>query len=267
MDHLLPLQASRPVRSLLFCGLLLSLAAAHAQEPAQPAGTAAAPPPSPWGLAVALIYQQKAYRDVDDQVLLLPLPSYESRWVRLNGLSLDLKLLPDGPVDLALRLRYDGSGYEASDSPALAGMQDRKGGLWAGAAARWRGGLGELGLEVSGDASGHSNGTQVKLSLGKDFRLGRLGLTPRVAATWLDRKYVDFYYGVSAGEALITRPAYTGRATTNTELGLRAGYGLTRSQVMFVDLSVTQLGQAIQDSPIVDTGTVAGARLGYLYRF
>lgn len=267
MNHLLPLHASRPARSVLFGGLLLSLAVAHAQEPATQADRAPAPQPSPWGLVVALGYQQKAYRDVDDQVLLLPLPTYESRWVRLNGPGVDLKLLPGGRVDLALRLRYDGSGYDASDSPALAGMKDRKGGLWAGAAASWRGGLGELGLEVSGDASGHSNGAQVKLSLGKDFRLGRLGLTPRVAATWLDRKYVDFYYGVSAGEALITRPAYAGRATTNIELGLRAGYGLAPNQIVFVDGSVTQLGQAIQDSPIVDASTVAGARLGYLYRF
>ena len=67
--------------------------------------------------------------------------------------------------------------------------------------------------------------------------------------------------------ALATRPAYAGRATANTELGLRAGYGLAPNQVMFVDLGVTQLGQAIQDSPIVDTSTLGSARLGYLYRF
>ncbi len=263
------LSLSYPARALLCCGPLLALPAAYADEPAAPAQPEAAPAsaPSPWGLSVVMLYQQKAYRDVDDEVLVLPLPSFENRWVRVNGPGVDLKLLPAGPWDLALRLRYDGSGYDASDSPALAGMQDRKGGLWAGAAARWRGGLGELGLEVTGDASGHSNGTQVKLALGKDFRVGRLGLTPRLGVTWLDAKYVDFYYGVRAGEALNTRPAYTGRSTANTELGLRAGYGLAPNQIVFVDVSATRLGQAIQDSPIVDTGTVAGARLGYLYRF
>lgn len=267
MDPLPTLEPSHPARALLFCSLLLSAAAAHAQESAPPAAPAPAPPSSSWGLGVALIYQQKAYRDVDDEVLLLPLPSYENRWVRLNVPSVDLKLRPSGPVDLALRLRYEGAGYEASDSPALAGMEERKGGLWAGAALQWRSGLGDLGLEVSGDASGYSNGTQVKLSLGKDFRIGRVGLTPRLAVTWMDRKYVDFYYGVSAAEALATRPAYAGRATANTELGLRAGYGLAPNQIMFVDLGVTQLGQAIQDSPIVDTSTLGSARLGYLYRF
>ena len=60
-----------------------------------------------------------------------------------GGRRVDLKLLPPGPVDLALRLRYEGAGYEASDSPALAGMDERKGGLWAGAALRWRGAPGE----------------------------------------------------------------------------------------------------------------------------
>jgi outer membrane protein len=267
MDHPLPPQPSRPARALLFCGLLLPLPAAHADKPTPPAASPPAPPSSSWGLGLGLIYQQSAYRDVDDQVVVLPLPSYENRWVRLNVPSVDLKLLPDGPLDLALRLRYEGATYQASDSPALAGMQERKGGLWAGAVLRWRAGLGDLGLEVFGDASGHSNGTQVKLSLGKDFRLGRLGLTPRLAVTWMDRKYVDFNYGVSAAEALITRPAYAGRATANIELGLGAGYGLTRSGVLFVDLGATRLGQAIQDSPIVDTRIVGGARLGYLHRF
>jgi outer membrane protein len=266
MDHALPLQPSRPARSAVFCGLLLSLPAAHADEPTPPAAPAPAPPSSSWGLGVGLIYQQNTHRDVDDQVLVLPLLSYENRWVRLSVPSVDLKLLPDGPLDLALRLRYEGAPYQASDSPALAGMQERKGGLWAGAALRWRGGLGDLGLDVSGDASGHSNGTQVKLSLGQGFRLGRLGLTPRLAVSWMDRKYVDFNYGVSATEALATRPAYAGRATANIELGLSAGYGLTRSGVLFVDLGATWLGQAIQDSPIVDARTVGGARLGYLHR-
>jgi MipA family protein len=267
MHRLPPLHS---IRALLLCGLLLPLHAARADEPRPPANTptaAPASPPSSWSLGLGVIYQQQVYRDADDTVLALPLVSYENRWVRVNVPSLDLKLLPAGPVDVALRLRYDGSGYEADDSPALAGMEDRKSGLWAGAALRWRGGLGELGLEASGDASGTSKGAQAKLSLAKDFRLGRLGITPRLAVTWMDAKYVDFYYGVRAAEALATRAAYTGRATANTELGLRAGYGFTPTQIMFVDLSVTQLGQAIQDSPIVDVSTVGGARLGYLHRF
>jgi outer membrane protein len=263
-----------PSRSALFHGLLLALLplqAARADEPAAapaaaPEAAAPAAPSSSWGLGLGVFTQQQVYRDVDDDVQALPLVSYENRWFRFQLPNADLKLLPAGPWDLALRLRYDGSGYEASDSPALAGMEKRKGGLWAGAALQWRT-LATLGLEVSGDASGNSNGVQAKLSLSKDFRLGRLGLTPRVAVTWMDDKYVDYYYGVAVAEALATRPAYTGLATVNTEVGLRAGYGFTRTQAMFVDVSTTQLGQEIQDSPLVDRSTQAGARVGYLYRF
>ena len=61
MAPLLPLQPSQPARALLFCGLLLSLPAAHADEPTPPAAPAPAPPSSSWGLGVGLIYQQKAY--------------------------------------------------------------------------------------------------------------------------------------------------------------------------------------------------------------
>lgn len=260
-------------RSALFHGVLLALLplqAARADEPAvAPSSAPAAAPEAPsssWGLGLGVFTQQQVYRDVDDEVQALPLVSYENRWFRFQLPNADLKLLPAGPWDLALRLRYDGSGYEASDSPALAGMEKRKSGLWAGAALQWRT-LATLGLEVSGDASGNSNGVQAKLSLSKDFRLGRLGITPRVAVTWLDDKYVDYYYGVAATEELDTRPAYAGQATVNTEVGLRAGYGFTRTQALFVDVSTTQLGQEIQDSPLVDRSTQAGARVGYLYRF
>jgi outer membrane protein len=264
-------------RAPLACGLLpalMGLQAARAAEPdatpapdAPPAARATGPASSSWSLGLGVGVRQQPYTDVDNDTLVLPLLSYDSRWVRVQLPGVDLKLLPPGPVGMALRVRYDGSGYEASDSPALEGMEKRKAGVMAGVAAQWRGALGELSAEVAGDVSGNSKGSQVKLSLGRDFRLGRLGLTPRLGVTWMDRKYVDYYYGVADAEALATRPAYAGRATANAELGLRAGYGLSPQQILFADFSATRLGTAIQDSPIVDKSTLGGVALGYLYRF
>ncbi len=88
-----------------------------------------------------------------------------------------------------------------------------------------------------------------------------------VAAVSLDRKQVDYYYGVRAAEQRLGRPAYAGRSTLNTELGLRVNYRLAPQQLLSLDLAGTRLGSAIQDSPLVERGHETSLRLAYLYRF
>jgi MipA family protein len=249
----------RTFRALGAASLLLGsagLAAAQAQEPA-----------SFWGVGLGVGFERKAYRDFDNKVRALPLLMYENRWVAVGGPGIDLKLPSAGPLSFRLRARYTFDGYEDDDSPYLAGMAERKGGLWLGAAAQWRGELGTLSAELLGDASGHSEGRQFKLQLDRRFQSGAFDLTPRVAAISLDRKYVDYYYGVRTGEAVSGRTAYAGSSAVNMELGLRLGYSLAPGQQLFLDLSGTRLGSGIKDSPLLERSSETGLRVGYLYRF
>lgn len=87
--------------------------------------------------------------------------SFENRYVRVLGPSLDLKLPSAGPVSLALRARYSDQGYKASDAAELEGMDERKGGLWLGARADWRLPFAQLSAEWQGDANGRSDGQQM----------------------------------------------------------------------------------------------------------
>lgn len=251
-------------RFSLPCALLLGagLCAALPSLAAEPAGG------SSWGLGLGLGYERSPYRDFDDKARLLPILMYESRWISVAGPGLDLKLLPEtGPWSLRLRARYGFDGYEAEDSPHLAGMAERKGGAWLGGALGWQGGLGRLSAELLGDASGHSKGRQLRLQWERRYAFGRVDLTPRLAAVSLDRKYVDYYYGVRAGEARAGRAAHAGDSAVNVELGLRLGYQAAPGQILFMDLGATRLGSAIQDSPLVERRIVPGLRVGYLYRF
>lgn len=99
------------------------------------------------------------------------------------------------------------------------------------------------------------------------FALGELGITPRLAATWIDREFTRYYYGVSTGEARPGRSAYSPDATVNTSAGVRLDYRLAPQQTLFLDLGVEVLGQQIRKSPLVDRRSVPEVRLGYLYRF
>jgi len=229
---------------------------------------------SSWGLGIGAVVSKKAYAGYDRETKALPIISYENRWVKLAGPGLTVKL-PSWKIDNTQRVdfglvaRFDlGSGYEQDDAPILNGMAERKGGVWAGAKAEWKTDLFDLEGQWTADASGHSKGQKLSLKLERDWRLGQhVMLTPRLGAEWVDKKYVDYYYGVRANEARAGRAFYQGKSTTNAELGLRTMYLFNPHHAMFLDLSVTALGSAIKDSPLVDRSTENRLFVGYQYRF
>jgi outer membrane protein len=220
-----------------------------------------------WGIGIGASFERKPYRAFDDKAQVLPLIFFVNRYVSVLGPGVDVHLPSAGPVSLRLRARYAGDGYEADDSPYLFGMDERKASFWLGGAAVWRSDVGALTAELLTDASGHSNGNRFKLQLERRFTTGAFGLTPRVAAQRLDKKYVDYYYGVRASEARPDRARYTGQSAVNMELGLRVDYAVAPKQDLFVDFSATRLGSGIKDSPLVDRSSSSTVRVGYLYRF
>lgn len=222
---------------------------------------------SSWGLGLAMSADRKPYRDFDDKLQPLPLLTYENRWISIAGPGVDFKLPSVGSVGLRLRSRFGFEGYEAEDSPWLAGMHERKGSLWLGAAATWDAGPVQLSAELLGDASGHSKGRQFTIKAERRFQQGAWDITPRLALQQQDRKTVDYYYGVQAGEARPGRPVYEGRSAVNLQAGVRVGYTLAPRQWVFVDVSATRLGSAIKDSPLVNRSSQPAVTAGYLYRF
>ncbi len=254
--------ARRPVAAPPLAALVASLALWA------PAGTwAQESDASSWGLGLAVAADRKPYRDFDDKLQPLPLLTYENRWIHIAGPGVDFKLPSAGPVGLRLRSRFGFDGYEAKDSPWLAGMHERKGSLWLGAAATWDTGPVQMSAELLADASGHSKGRQFKLQAERRFQLGAWDITPRVALQQQDRKTVDYYYGVEGHEARLARPAYEGSSAVNLQAGVRVGYTLAPRQWIFVDVSSTRLGSAIKNSPLVNRSSQSAVTAGYLYRF
>jgi MipA family protein len=222
---------------------------------------------SSWGLGIAAMAESKPYRDVDNEIKVVPLVTFENRWVRIFGPTLELKLAQSGPVSFGLTASYGMDGYKASDSVYLNGMSKRSGSAWLGARATLRSELADLTTQWTADASGHSSGQRFMLGIEHRFSLGQIGLTPRLKATWMNSGFVKYYYGVEAAEARTDRPQYSPGSTVNTEIGLRLDYRLAAQHMVFADLGGTALGGAIKSSPLVDRSGVSEVRLGYLYRF
>ncbi|EGO62973.1 putative outer membrane protein precursor [Acetonema longum DSM 6540] len=220
-----------------------------------------------WGLGAGVALAQKPYRDMDRDVIALPLISYENKWISASVATLDLKLFSNEAVSWRLRVHYAGDGYEADDSPFLAGMNERKGSVWIGGAVNWKTPAANFSAELLGDASGHSNGSRARLQVNRRFPSGSFGVTPRLAVEWVDRKFVDYYYGVEASEMHMGRGFYEGTATANAEAGLRVDYSPTHRYTVFLDLRATRFGSAIKDSPLVGSASRTAVSVGYLYRF
>lgn len=238
--------------------------ASHAHGPDEEGGADGG---SHWGLGLAVMPETKAYRDFDNKTEVWPIVTFENRWVRVFGPGLEVKLGRTGSLSYGLTVGYARDGYKASDSPFLAGMDKRQASAWVGGRLGLQTEWVSLSADWSGDVSSHSKGQRLRLGAERRFALGEFGVTPRLTATWLDSKYVDYYYGVKASEVRQDRAAYQPGSTVNTELGLRLDYRIARQQMLFADLGVTSLGSAIKRSPLVDRSTIPEVRLGYLYRF
>lgn len=228
---------------------------------------------SSWGLGVAVITSQKAYTGIDRDNKLLPILSYENRYIRLAGPELAVKLpgyqfSESNKVNFSIIGKYDFTDYKQSDAPILNGMADRDGGFWAGFKAEWQNSIADISAEYVTEVSGDSDGSAVSLTVERSWHFAEHYMfTPRIAVSWQDKKYIDYYYGVRANEVTAERAFYQGEAGMNIEVGARVGYMLKQKHFIFLDASVTSLASEIKDSPLVDRSTENRVFLGYIYNF
>ena len=222
-----------------------------------------------WGVGVGANLKKSLYKGISTDNSYLPVVSFESKYVRLFGNVVDLKLPSVGPLDFSLRAKASlGGGYQASKSSYLTGMQSRKGAIFVGAATTWDAGFADISFDYLADVSGNSKGSELQLGIEHSFNFERkFQVTPHASIVRQDAKLVDYYYGVRASEATTTRPEYRGKSTTETEFGVRFGYLMTPKQKLLVDVSDEHFGSGITNSPIVDKKTTPKFLLGYLYSF
>jgi len=256
---------------MCFASTLLTAATAGSAEPGRPRD--GDKPSIAWGLGVAGITTQQAYKDIGRDNAVLPLLYFENSWVQLMGPRLDFKLPgfewgEDESLSFTVGIQYDGRSYDSNDAPILNGMDDRKNSILAGAAVKWSSALVNVSAEWMTDIAGESKGQRVTIGLERSFSVGEsFMLTPSVAAVGMDKKYVDYYFGVRTSEARAGRSAYSADSTVSAEFSLRTDYMVDEHNTLFLTMGYTALGKEIKDSPLTDRSGETMLLLGYLYRF
>lgn len=193
----------------------------------------------------------------DDGVKTVPLPlvfiTYKDiAYWSIGGGGVWLLKSDDHALKFGAGIRVQG-GWKPDDDADLAGMERRKGSLDGYLNGKWRTPLVTVGVHYYHDLGDASRGGTASLRLSRGFRIGDgFWLTPSIGAAWLDSDRVDYYYGVKQTEALLSRPAYTGRDTLNFNAGLVGFYRLPRSWSLLGGVFATRYGSGIAHSPIVE---------------
>jgi outer membrane protein len=249
-------------RKLLACVILLLSTTAT---------NTAAQPPDPdefqWALGAAVINSPEPYVGADDETIVVPALTISYKRFFLRGIAAGFELWErDGfTVEAIARARL--AGYDADDSPLLAGMEDRRKSAELGLELDWR--VGRIGFHLTPlvDALGRSDGQEVSFDVYAPFQFGPVRLEPRAGLIWQSAGLVDYYYGVRPEEALPGRPAFEGESTVNLGAGVFLFAPLGRRLVGQSFVKFEQLGDEIQDSPIVsdDTAVTAFAALSYSF--
>ncbi|MBX3604952.1 MAG: MipA/OmpV family protein [Piscinibacter sp.] len=231
------------------------------------------PQGSQWGLGLGVLVKKDAYKGIKRDTQVVPLLRFENEYLEFEGLGLEVKLpslrLGEGhEIRFGIVGEFDPSGYKAKDAPSLAGMTERKGGFWVGAKVEWENEFVNVSAALTADASGHSKGRKFSLGLEKEWQLGQNTMVvPYITANWLDKKVVDYYYGVRAAEVTAERAAHVGKAAMNVDVGVRTMYQFDQHHSMLLDVSITRLAKQIKASPLVDRSSTSQAILGYMYSF
>jgi len=203
----------------------------------------------------ALGIQREIYKDFDRRVVFFPIIGYSGEKLKVYGPIISYSVIREGNFEFLAKVRPRFAGYDQSDGEIFAGMEERKPSLDFGLGLnyvkdRWK-------IEVSSlrDVLNRSNGTELSTKFGKTFRVGPVSVEPAIGLSYLDSKFVDYYYGVEASEANSNRPEYDGDAAINTTLGVRFSTAAFLGGFTRFDIENDWLDSSLTDSPLTDTKT------------
>lgn len=225
--------------------------------------------PPGFSLGAGFLSQQLPYAGYSRANLFVPLVFYNRGRLFLSGLTAGYSLVSHPGWEINLLAEPELLHHSAFDSAEFAGMGNRLPSLMGGGEIAWAidHGTGEARVSVLTDLLGRNRGQLANLLVYVAARRGALLLIPALGLTWQSHNFVDYYYGVLPGEALGTRPAYTGQASFIAFVRLTWLWQFDRRWSLFLRQQSDILGPGIKDSPLVNRSGLASYLLGLSYHF
>lgn len=252
------------MKKLLLSSLLTGLSA-HAL--AQTGDEGAAPPeggPPRWSVGVAALVSDSPYVGEGTRVVPIPLVTYEGERFFFRGITAGWRFVDNDAFELAAlgKFRFDGFDVKDLDRGQLAArgidadlLEDRDIAFDLGLGMKWRGGPGELELELLADVTDTSGGQEATLQYGYPIRVGQGMLTPGVGVTWMADDMANYYYGTLDEEAARGVVDYRPDAVTIPHVGVSYFRPIGRHWSMLGFAKYSRLPDEIIDSPFIESDT------------
>ncbi len=263
MNHLRACTTVAVPAAVAACVLWAVSTGVHAQPTA---------PDSAVKLGVGLVLNDDGYKGVGLKTRVIPALQVQTSRFSLRGTSAEFVVTDPAKPDFSVNLRADFllQGYKESDGLVFAGMNSRKPSLLLGVGTKFATPVGQVWLEAGADATGNSKGIRGEVGLGwripTKSAVGNWTLSPYVSAQVNSAKLADYYYGVTAAEAIANRPAYEAGTTTNFNMGLSASTELTSNLSLVLGARYRAYGSGIRQSPLMDNAGGLSGTASVLYR-
>ncbi|MBN1917946.1 MAG: MipA/OmpV family protein [Verrucomicrobia bacterium] len=220
-----------------------------------------------WMLGAGVGVFDSPYEGTDSQLIAFPLVTHIGERFKFLMSTATYAVMSRQPwsVDLLAEIRF--GGYDAGDSDALQGMDDRDMTLELGAALRHEASWGIVTLKAQTDVLGKHGGQELTLTYGIDLGGEYVLILPEVGLKWKSRDLVDYYYGVETGEATAARPAYSPGSTVDPVASLTVQMPVSRHWSLFGLVGLEWLSDEIADSPIVEDDYEITTIVGVSYLF
>ena len=201
----------------------------------------------------ALGIEREIYDGFERRVVPLPVLGYRGENLTVFGPFVSWEAAEFGDIELDLRLSPRFDGFDESDSEIFTGMEEREFSMDFGFSLGYQRNDWKIEAASLHDALDRSEGRELTLGLARVFRKGPVFIEPEIGLSYLDRRHVDYYFGVAESEAAAFRPAYDGDSALNATLGFTLVTpaflgGLTR-----VGIENTWFDSSIADSPLTET--------------
>jgi len=215
--------------------------------------------------------QTQPYKGADN--ILLPSPFFYyndglfyAKWTRFGVYFLGEKS-QDFSWAFSLTAQPRVYGYKASDSSYLRGMDERKNSLEAGLAFSAQIDKVFIDAMLLSDVFYEQKAWIFQTEVGYELTLGKFEIYPSILMTYQSAKFTDYYYGVKANEATLSRTAYS--ASSGVQLGLQTyiQYPLTKKLSALVNLHAERLSSQARKSPLTDDNSIYSGLVSLIYTF
>lgn len=168
-----------------------------------------------------------------------------------------------GPVED----REDEGPSQAPKRTRLPALRDRDIAALAGLESSGTLGRFEWQLQALSDASGVHDGQELRfaISTGTQAREHRLGMS--VGFNWKSAEVMEYYYGVTQGEAGTARPAYQPDSGTSPFVRLSWTHPAGQHWRWLGSVQYEHLSEAMRHSPLIDRKQVMQIFFGGVYHF